>query len=66
MNRPAIHPGEHLADELRALHMSAAELARRLRVPTNCVTSILHGQRAITGIPPYGWGTSSARRPSSG
>jgi len=49
MNRPAIHPGEHLADELRALNMSAAELARRLRVPTNCVTSILHGQRAITG-----------------
>src|SRR2546423_9653912 len=44
-----IHPGEHLAEELKELGMSAAELARRLRVPTNRVTSILNGQRAITG-----------------
>jgi plasmid maintenance system antidote protein VapI len=29
--------------------MSASELARRLRVPTNRVTPILNGQRAITG-----------------
>jgi antitoxin HigA-1 len=29
--------------------MSAAELARRLKVPTNRVTGILNGQRAITG-----------------
>jgi antitoxin HigA-1 len=29
--------------------MSAAELARQLRVPTNCVTDILNGQRAIAG-----------------
>jgi len=29
--------------------MSAAELARRLDVPTNRVTGILNGQRAITG-----------------
>ena len=49
MARMAIHPGEHLAEELDALKMSAAELARRLRVPTNRVTEILHGQRAITG-----------------
>src|ERR1700757_1119352 len=45
----AIHPGEHLAEELDALDMSAAELARRLRVPTNRVTAILNGQRAISG-----------------
>ena len=45
----AIHPGEHLAEELKELGMSAAELARKLDVPTNRVTSILHGQRAITG-----------------
>ena len=45
----AIHPGEHLAVELKELGMSAAELARKLDVPTNRVTSILHGQRAITG-----------------
>ena len=44
-----IHPGEHLAEELRALHMSAAELARKLGVPTNRITQILNGTRAITG-----------------
>jgi len=46
---PAIHPGEHLAEELKALDMSAAELARQLNVPTNRVTQILNGTRAITG-----------------
>jgi addiction module HigA family antidote len=46
---PAIHPGEHLAEELKELRMSAAELARKLDVPTNRVTGILNGQRAITG-----------------
>jgi addiction module HigA family antidote len=45
----AIHPGEHLADELNALNMSAAELARRIKVPTNRVTAIVNGQRGITG-----------------
>lgn len=45
----AIHPGEHLAEELKALGMSAAELARNLKVPTNRITTILNGQRAITG-----------------
>jgi addiction module HigA family antidote len=49
MARRAIHPGDHLAEELTALDMSAAELARQLRVPTNRVTGILNGQRAITG-----------------
>ncbi|HYA23889.1 MAG TPA: HigA family addiction module antitoxin [Terriglobales bacterium] len=45
----AIHPGKHLAEELRELKMSAAELARQLRVPTNRITAILNGRRAITG-----------------
>jgi addiction module HigA family antidote len=45
----AIHPGEHLAEELGALEMSAAELARQLRVPTNRITEILNGRRAISG-----------------
>ena len=49
MARLAIHPGEQLAEELRALGMSAAELARQLKVPTNRVTGIVNGQRAITG-----------------
>jgi len=43
----AIHPGEHLAEELEALNMSAAELARQLKVPTNRITqwSALHYRR---------------------
>ena len=45
----AIHPGEHLAEELKELEMSAAELARKLAVPTNHITGILNGKRAITG-----------------
>ena len=49
MARTAIHPGEHLAEQLEALGISAAELARRLAVPTNRITGILNGQRAVTG-----------------
>lgn len=49
MPLPAIHPGEHLAEELEGLEMSAAELARQIDVPTNRVTQILNGRRAITG-----------------
>ena len=45
----AIHPGEHLAEELKELGMSAAGLTRQLDVPTNRITGILNGQRAITG-----------------
>ena len=45
----AIHPGEHLAEELREMGMSAAELSRQLQVPTNRVTQILKGRRSITG-----------------
>ena len=45
----AIHPGDHLGEELRALNMSASEFARRIKVPTNRVTGILNGQRGITG-----------------
>jgi len=45
----AIHPGEHLAEELEALELSAAELARRMNVPTNRVTQIVNGTRSITG-----------------
>jgi antitoxin HigA-1 len=45
----AIHPGEHLAEELEALDLSAAELARKMRVSTNRVTQILNGTRSITG-----------------
>ena len=46
---PAIHPGEHLAEELRELDMSAASLARQIEVPASRITEILNGRRAITG-----------------
>jgi addiction module HigA family antidote len=49
MARTAIHPGEHLAEHLHELGMSAAELGRQLKVPTNRITGILNGQRAVTG-----------------
>ncbi|PYU23005.1 MAG: addiction module antidote protein, HigA family [Acidobacteria bacterium] len=49
MALPTIHPGEHLAEELQALDMSAAELARKIGVPTNRITQILNGTRSITG-----------------
>jgi len=49
MARTPIHPGEHLAEELAALGMSASEFARQLGVPPNRITEILNGQRSITG-----------------
>jgi len=48
MARTPIHPGEHLAEELGGLKMSAAELARQINVPVNRVTEIMNGQRSIT------------------
>jgi addiction module HigA family antidote len=49
MTRPAIHPGEILADELKELGVSPTELARQLNVPPNRVSQIINGKRAITG-----------------
>ncbi|MDD9990504.1 MAG: HigA family addiction module antitoxin [Rhodospirillales bacterium] len=49
MSREAIHPGETLREDLDALEMSAAELARRIEVPVNRITEILNGRRAVTG-----------------
>ncbi len=48
MTRPAIHPGEVLADELAELDMSAAAFSREVHVPTNRVSQILRGERSIT------------------
>jgi addiction module HigA family antidote len=48
MPRTAIHPGEHLAEELRELGITAAELSRQIDVPVNRITGIIHGQRGIT------------------
>ena len=48
MLRTPIHPGEHLAEELRELGFSAAELARQIAVPINRITGIINGQRGVT------------------
>ena len=47
--RDPIHPGETLREDLDALGMSAAELARQIGVPVNRITEILNGRRSITG-----------------
>jgi addiction module HigA family antidote len=43
-----VHPGEHLAEELEAINMSAAELVRQLKLSKDRVMGILKCQRAIT------------------
>jgi antitoxin HigA-1 len=43
-----IHPGDVLADELEALDMTAAELARQLHVPSNRLYQLIAGKRAMT------------------
>ncbi len=47
--REPIHPGETLREDLDALGMIAAELARQINVPVNRITEILNGRRSITG-----------------
>ena len=49
MARPAIHPGEILADELSELQITPTELARQIAVPANRISQIVQGKRAITG-----------------
>jgi antitoxin HigA-1 len=49
MPRNPVHPGEILAAELDELNISAAALSRLINVPSNRVSQILQGKRAITG-----------------
>jgi len=49
MPRPAIHPGEILADELSELGVTPTELSRQINVPPNRITENIHGRRGITG-----------------
>jgi len=49
MPRPAIHPGEILAEELEEIAVTPTALARQLRVPANRITQIIQGKRSITG-----------------
>jgi antitoxin HigA-1 len=48
MARTPIRPGEHLAEELREIGISAAALARQIDVPVNRITAIINGQRGVT------------------
>ena len=48
MARPAIHPGEILAEELAEIDVTPSELARQLRVPANRLSDIIRGQRGIS------------------
>jgi addiction module HigA family antidote len=49
MPRPAIHPGEILADELAELGVTPTELARQIRVPPNRLSQIIQGKRGVSG-----------------
>src|SRR5262245_58516549 len=49
MPRPAVHPGEILAEELEEQATTPTELARQLKVPANRMTQIVQGKRSITG-----------------
>ena len=48
MSRTPIHPGEILKEELNEIGISAAELARQLRVPENRMSEVMRGRRNIT------------------
>ena len=43
-----IHPGEILKDEMDALNLSSAELARAINVPANRISQIVSGKRNIS------------------
>jgi addiction module HigA family antidote len=49
MSKPAIHPGQHLADALRDIGVTPTELARQIGVPANRISEIIRGRRSITG-----------------
>jgi antitoxin HigA-1 len=48
----AIHPGEHLHEELATLSMSAAAFARAIHVLVKRITQILKGERDISADTP--------------
>lgn len=49
MQRPPIHPGEILREELEERGVTPAELSRQINVPPNRLTLIMQGLRSITG-----------------
>jgi addiction module HigA family antidote len=57
MARTPIHPGELLHDELEAAGLSAAEFARRARLPETRIAEILACRQPITADAAYGLAT---------
>lgn len=49
MRAKPVHPGKVLVEELKALGVTATELARQIDVPPNRISQIINGKRAITG-----------------
>ncbi|MBV9522309.1 MAG: HigA family addiction module antidote protein [Alphaproteobacteria bacterium] len=45
---PPIHPGETMAEEMKARGLTANSLALKLRVPANRIAEIVAGKRGIT------------------
>ena len=43
-----IHPGEHLAEELKAINMNGNQFARAIGVVSNRGYQILNGEREVT------------------
>ena len=48
MGSNSIHPGEHLAEILDELEISASRLARAINVPPRRIYDIVRGRRAVT------------------
>jgi antitoxin HigA-1 len=46
---PPVHPGEILKEALHDLGLSMNRLSQEIHVPSNRISSIVAGQRAITG-----------------
>jgi addiction module HigA family antidote len=46
---PPVHPGEILQEALEDLSISMSRLAQEIHVPPNRISSIIAGQRSITG-----------------
>lgn len=49
MFKRVVHPGAVLKDELEAMGVTPAALARQINVPPNRVGQIIAGKRAVTG-----------------
>ena len=46
---PPVHPGEILKETLDDFRISMNQLAKEIHVPANRISSIVAGQRAVTG-----------------